>query len=303
MAARVMDAVGAGLRFLEAGWADGYPTALSPTETFETTTPSPPEVFSAMVCADVVGRYLSPGWIATVRDHLVGRLQPDGTVTFFVEGDLPPDTDCAAMLWVALHETGGAPPTVARQISTGIARLVAADRVVPVYVPTGGRRDGLVDAVVAANTLAPLVHAGHDAVLAATEAHVLDALVSGRFLEGTRYYPSPDTFLVSVARLVRLFPQRYGPWRAPLARGLADRAGRGASALELAQWVLAAEGAGVLGSEHEGLEDPLLEAMEPDGSWPARPLFRYGRRQIFFGSRYVSTAYACAALAALGRRP
>lgn len=68
----------------------------------------------------------------------------------------------------------------------------------------------------------------------------------------------------------------------------------GETSLDIAH-VLAADNLG----EHEGQDErrlSLAEAQDSDGSWAAGACYRMGRFQVYFGSRYLTTAFAMRAL-------
>lgn len=132
--------------------------------------------------------------------------------------------------------------------------------------------------------------------LRATEAFVLETLRHERYLDGTRYYPSPDTFLHFLGRLVCDFPRAYGALRPALARAILRRRGVTTHPIDVAQRVLLARRLGFVNP----IDESRLHALRKrDGAWPADCLFRYGRSGVLFGSESLSTAFARRALDAV----
>ncbi|MFJ4485233.1 hypothetical protein ACIP3D_23075 [Streptomyces longwoodensis] len=243
-------------------------------------------------------------------------------------GGLPADTDCTALTLGALHDAGlltaaglraGARELLrAAAPAAGLPRQRAAERecggvrpgVFLVYwgdgkepgtLPRGPKQDP----VACANALYALLLAdltGCDearGVADATVGHLAEHLSSGRFLRGTRYYPSPDAFLYAVSRLCARFPDAARPLTAPARRAL-ERTGAGApavpgSVLETALRVLAADHLGVTAGQDER-RARLARAQRPDGSWPAAAYYRMGRLPVYFGSAYLTTVFALSAL-------
>ncbi|MCX4994393.1 hypothetical protein OHA09_20300 [Streptomyces longwoodensis] len=243
-------------------------------------------------------------------------------------GGLPADTDSTALTLGALYEAGLLPAAGlragARELlrsaapATGVPRRPAADRdagavrpgVFMVYWEDGeepgtlprGRKQ---DPVACANALYTVLLAdlpgcdGVRGVADATVGFLAEHLTSGRFLRGTRYYPSPDAFLHAVSRLCARFPDTAGPLTAPARRAL-ERTGTGASAvtgsvLEIALRVLAADRLGVTAGQDER-RARLARMQRPDGSWPAAASYRMGRFPLFFGSSFLTTVFALSAL-------
>ncbi|MFI1004836.1 hypothetical protein ACIP10_12255 [Streptomyces galbus] len=243
-------------------------------------------------------------------------------------GGLPADTDSTALALGALYDAGLLPAAELRAgaqellraaaPAAGLPRQRAADReggrvrpgVFMVYWEDGEEpgtlpRGPKQDPVACANALHTLLLAdlaGSDearGVADATAGFLAEHLASGRFLSGTRYYPSPDAFLYAVSRLCARFPDAARPLTAP-ARLALERTGTGASAttgsvLEVALRVLAADYLGVTAGQDER-RVRLARAQRPDGSWPADAYYRMGRFPVYFGSPYLTTVFALSAL-------
>ncbi|MGW3017320.1 hypothetical protein [Streptomyces longwoodensis] len=243
-------------------------------------------------------------------------------------GGLPADTDCTALALAARYESGLLPAAGlragARDLlrsaapATGLPRRSAAEQDAGAVRPgvflvywEDGKEPGTLprgpkqDPVACANALYALLLAdltGCDearGVADATVGHLAEHLSSGRFLCGTRYYPSPDAFLYAVSRLCARFPDAARPLTAPARRAL-ERTGTGAAAvpgsvLETALRVLAADHLGVTAGQDER-RARLARAQRPDGSWPAAAYYRMGRLPVYFGSAYLTTVFALSAL-------
>lgn len=262
-----------------------------------------------------------------------------GRYRFFCERNgFAADTDCTAVAAASLHEMKAL--TTEELLASGRELLLAAAPesvpasenldeatgksngelragVVMVYwedgqEPGAAPRDRKQDAAVAANALYTLVLAREarleDAggVIEATLGYVSEHLRSGAYLAGTRYYPSPDTFLFYVSCLCRRFRACLVELGADMRRALALRDSMAprpgtpedpTGALNLAQRVLAACNLGVRAGLRQNLED-LLELQRSDGSWPATPFYSLGKRALYFGSPAVTTMFATKALAA-----
>ncbi|MEW1830446.1 hypothetical protein [Streptomyces sp. NPDC088196] len=277
------------------------------------------EAFMAMACLAVLA--LGP---AGVSQRLVERLaakarrcEQGGRYRCFVDvTEFPADTDSTATAAGALYEHG---------LLTDAALLVSARELLRAAAPRGRpevRPDTVMvywddgsaaasarglkqDPVVCANALytvalarpllAPAEGAG---VVAATEAYVHDHLTSGRYLEGTRYYPDPAAFLYALARLCARFPAHTIRLGEPLREALANgpcAADRPWHALHLSLLVTAADLAGAP-SGQDRRRAALAGLRRADGSWPPGPYYRMGRFTVYFGSRLFTTLMAVRAL-------
>jgi hypothetical protein len=174
------------------------------------------------------------------------------------------------------------------------------------------------DAAVASNVLyaVSLLDTDESADLAKqfepTWRFVKDHLLSGRYLEGTLYYPSPDSFLCLFGLLLARVPQQLDQDLATtLAQAILRRATTTSdnlvkdpqSPLNQAQRIIAADAlnlaaAAEIVSGVPTMKQHLAKFQEPDGLWPAMPHYGYGPLPYFIGSRELTSIYA---LSALGR--
>ncbi|SFT07799.1 hypothetical protein [Saccharopolyspora flava] len=233
---------------------------------------------------------------------------------FLPDSGLPADTDCTAMATGALHELG---MLRVPDLQATVHELTAAASHEPgesedlwpwvhlVYWEDGeepgtlsrGRKH---DAVVSANALYTLHLAGtpdrmeERAVGDATTRYLVAHLESGRWLEGTRYYPSPKAFLHALSRVCARHPEQTTALLDPARRALAEL-DEPESALEIALHVLAADNLGVTDGQ-DARRTRLVESQDSDGSWPAAAYYRMGRFAVHFGSRYLTTVFAMRAL-------
>ncbi|TDD00710.1 hypothetical protein E1181_26850 [Saccharopolyspora terrae] len=233
---------------------------------------------------------------------------------FLPESGLPADTDCTAMATGALRELGmlRVPDLQATVRELSLAASHEPDGsedlwpwVYLVYWEDGeepgtlsrGRKH---DAVVCANALYALHLAGvpermeERAVRDATTRYLAAHLDSGRWLAGTRYYPSPQAFLHALSRVCARFPEEMSTLTGSARSALAELP-TGETSLEVALHVLAADNLGVQDGQDERRLS-LAEAQDSDGSWSAGAYYRMGRFQVYFGSRYLTTAFAMRAL-------
>lgn len=290
------------------------------------------EAFSAMVSltlfpppAHVAGRHLLLA-LATQVQACRWRTR----YRFFPgSGGFPADTDCTALATAALFEHGlltqdglerGAlellrsavpspdplcppDPRDENRLSRDVFMVYWEDDEEPATLRRGRKQDE----VAAANALYTLLLAEPDtpqtcAVVDATTRHLADHLNSGRYLAGTRYYPSPDAFLYALSRLCARFPASAAALVAPAHAALAERdstaatvAHTPANALDTALRTLASAHLGITAGQDQR-RTLLTETQRPDGSWPPAAYYRMGRFPVYFGSPYLTTVFAMNAL-------
>lgn len=254
------------------------------------------ESFTAMVIADLLmGQGHEQGvLVRNVVTMLEGELGDDDVFFFFKEHErLPADADCTA-LGLSVMLLGGA--RVHDKANSALDRILAnssQDGVVETYFDPTGERDGIIDPVVCCNVLYLAYQLGRGDEVRATLEYVHQALLEETFLEGSRYYHSPDTFLYFLGRVVSQFEETHELLLEPLRHAVRKRLGISSHTLDVAQRSLLCTW---LGIDDEGELDRLVDMQEGDGNWPNDALFRYGRKKVYFGSRTVVTAFVATAI-------
>ncbi|HEX2881311.1 MAG TPA: hypothetical protein VHO25_17405 [Polyangiaceae bacterium] len=170
------------------------------------------------------------------------------------------------------------------------------------------------DAAVASNVLyaASLAHDSTEFAkhFEPTWRFVKDHLISGRYLEGTLYYPSPDSFLCLFGLLLARVPQQLDQdVTTAFVRAILQRATIAAdnlvkdpgSPLNQAQRIIAADAINLAANEEivagvPAMKQQLAKAQQPDGLWAAVPHYGYGPLPYFIGSRELTSIYGLSAL-------
>jgi len=271
------------------------------TLSFEDPVPTPPEVFSTMVAAQLV---LDAGQDSTLVSHALrlvsSSCNPRGFVHFFADRALlPADIDCTGVGHALLISAGRAHPDL-DGIVDRLLRNVTSAGIMEVYEQPAASRSDRIDATAAVNALYLVFHCGREAEARPSLDFVEHHLTSRAFEQGTRYYPSGDTFLYFLSRLLRDFERAQPRFLGPLHEVLKPRFGKEASVLTRATRVAAADNVGLFDTEDLAV---IAAAQRPDGSWPPGAFFKYGRASRYFGSEAVTTAFALRALVAGPRAP
>lgn len=120
-------------------------------------------------------------------------------------------------------------------------------------------------------------------------------LLERSYLQGTRYYSTPDICLGFIARLLRSSNDSHlhitlGPI---LKSRVGERIGLNGSALDLAMRITTCVQMGV---SCQSDRRALLDMQCDDGSWEAGWMYQYGSNGVKIGNCAVTTAMAVAAL-------
>ncbi|KZT68746.1 HAD-like protein [Daedalea quercina L-15889] len=131
---------------------------------------------------------------------------------------------------------------------------------------------------------------------------VIDVLSHRRYMNGSRYYTSPDVYLYFVSRLLdcRHDDHLHGRVMPIFLECIKERVGVPGDPMELAMRVIVWCRAGL--SSNEVDMQKLLAMQLSDGGWAAGWLCRYGRLDIKLGNRGFTTALAVKAIRLTSRR-
>ena len=164
------------------------------------------------------------------------------------------------------------------------------------------RKKPRTDAVVGANVLACFYSFGRGQQLRRTLEMVHSVLLHRAYIQGTRYYSSPDIYLFFFGRLYQSSDDLHlkttlGPLLKERTR---ERVGLSGSALDLAMRILTCD----LLDINCGIDRHALLGLQcEDGGWEAGSLYRYGSTGINLGNRGVTIAMALKAIACLVNIP
>jgi hypothetical protein len=252
---------------------------------------SPREVFSTIVILDTLLKGQVDNETTKLSLQYIEKQRQRGLFTFFEDRRIyPPDTDTNALGYSVLLESGSISEHKANQVLDTILSYQDQDGLVQVWLSRD--RTNQKDPVVGANAVYLAHSLGRGSEVTPTEKWLLHHLDSGDYLNGSRYYPSPDSFLYFINRLTR-FPGLAEEMRNKLSTALQERIGTTEYPLDLAMRISVADSLGI----PDKLEKQrLLRLQNQDGSWPADALFHYGSKQGYFGSKAITTAFSLKAL-------
>jgi hypothetical protein len=286
------------VKFLrDRGAPQGFPSFISNEPSFVQAVASPEEVFTPML---VLNAFADAGLTAPDEERELERVHQsftaEGLVHFFADRSrLVADIDCTCVALELMVKHGAWLPFDIDVTLDTIAANVDSTGVLRVYIGDDPSRQDRVDAAACANALYLFYLLEREGDIAASEEYVWQHLTGPNFALGTRYYSSPDIFLLFLSRVVRDFGIPHRRFAAALEERLRERfAAPNSSVLELAARVAAAANLGLVAEDDIG---ELVRYQRADGSWPAAPCFRFGREERYFGGDSLSTAWGVRALA------
>ena len=151
------------------------------------------------------------------------------------------------------------------------------------------------DPVVSANILACFYSFGRGQQLENTLQMVHNTLLHRTYIQGTRYYPSPDCCLFFINRLLQSSDDIHlkATLGSLLKECTQERVGESGSAMDLAMRILTCSALTLdCGIDRRALLDLQCE----DGGWKEGWMYRYGSTGVRFGNRGVTTALAIKAI-------
>lgn len=276
-----------GLAYLFQQWrSDRFDCFVSPNRELDKSQASPPERFTALVVGQLLSELPEAQALTTqIAQTLALAVAGADRVHFFHEAArLPPDADCTAVAYLLLLRTGQVDEQQAHRAFDLIAQTTNSDGIVATYFDPTGERANIIDAVVCANVVRLALRLGRLGEVWRTALYLRRLVRATEYLDGSRYYPSPDCLLYALS---------LGEPYAELRTAVTNRIGATDHVIDLAQRVIAARRLGVV---NEIDRARLISRRLPDGSWPAEGWFCYGRSKHWFGSAALSTAFALAAL-------
>lgn len=285
-------AIERGWQFLEAEQQTGFfPSYISSDRNTASTKQAPREIFSSIVIAHTLPPNTPHEELRRAILHFIETQTQQLQLTFFEDHNLlPPDTDTNSLGYSVLLENDLTTSEAANKILDSIIEY--RDKEGRVQVWLSEEKENRLDHVVGANVAYFARLLGREAEMHPTEQWLMSMLDSGEYLNGSRYYHSPDSFLYFLGRLAK-FPEIGEKLTAKLKQHLQQRIGTTEYPLDLAMRITLADS---LGINNEKEKQKLLILQEKDGSWSVDALYREGTKPVFYRNKSVPTAFALQAL-------
>ncbi len=263
--------------------------------TMEKPDEGPREIFSSLCILGI----LSPlSWEKRMKEMLSSFLKQyycaEGHFSFFADRSLlPPDVDDTAWGLISLTECENIDSIQGYATASKILNNVNGEGIIDTFFSKGHLLKNTLDPVVCATALYAI--GLYDLLSAAnsTEDYLYETLVQEEYRDGTRYYPSAESFLFMTARLVSRFTKLQDRFMQILKEKVLKRKGMAATPIELAQRVISLRCMDLPATE-EIMQ--LISMQSENGSWPLNPFFTQRKNTIYYGSRELTTALAIKAL-------
>jgi len=213
-----------------------------------------------------------------------------GKFHFYEDGSLlPDDTDTSAWTLTALF--------LKRKLSTNFLIKAAKNFIdnvdqnglILVYFEPCARENRL-DHVAMTNVLYLLSLVGMDKQAKPSLNYVLAKLETREYLNGSRYYYSPLTFLYFFSRLFDF--KDFQQFQEIIKNQLTERPSP-EYPLDLSYRIMISK---KLGINCENEINLLTKFQADDGGWPFDGIYRFGKKEQYFGSRAITTSFALKAL-------
>jgi len=254
---------------------------------------SPKEVGSSLLILDTALKYYPNTKISDeVAAYCQNAIDEKGRICFFEDKSImPPDMETTAFGLSALLENGRIDTGLTKEIAEEMLQSKNKDGIIQVYFPdsTKGNR---IDWVSATNIVYLLELLGMHNEASETLDWILGILRRKDYMNGSRYYESPDAFLYFLSRLLK-FPKCKDLFEEHLRREIECRDGVTTFPIDVAMRVTTSKKLGVLNKSDQGV---LISTQQEDGGWPSDSIYHWGRSLGYFGSRTISTGFSIEAL-------
>ncbi|PWY64288.1 hypothetical protein BO94DRAFT_629363 [Aspergillus sclerotioniger CBS 115572] len=228
---------------------------------------------------------------ATGDETLISLKHHESTWNFFqgpptfTTSTFPDDVDTTSLAWLILPAPK---PMISALLDRITTSLVNEDGIVTTYFTPHRPRT---DPVVCTNVLR-LLHKynyNYNTTLPSTLHYIHTTLHHRTYLHGTRYYPTPESFLYAVSQLCAQDPSLTS-LKEVLVERLQERMNVEVDALALGMRILACLSMGFTRGEVEGEVEELVLRQCEDGSWPAGLFCRFGVSGVGMWNRGLGTA-------------
>ncbi|MCD6226741.1 MAG: hypothetical protein J7J93_03030, partial [Candidatus Aenigmarchaeota archaeon] len=270
-----------------------YKCYISSERNMKNPTASPEEVGSSLLILGTALKYKPFASITKKTLKYCQNYMRDGKISFFRDNSLPPDIDITSWALSTFIEMKKLDKDIANRIAEEILSNVNKDGILEVYFKSYRSVDNRIDHVAIANALYFLYLMGKkNKITNINQKYIMKVLYSGRYLEGSHYYHSPDTFLYMLARLNKFyyFQEKFGNI---IKDHLIQRINATDWPLDISMRISSLNKFNILDLVEI---KKILKLQQNDGGWPIDSIYHYGSKVGYFGSRSISSAFAIEAL-------
>lgn len=272
-----------------------FQPVVSKDHNFKVFKPTPfPEIFDTCLILDLLSkRRLDPVIVQTGLRYIAENQRPDGLFSFFEDSSLlPQDVDDTSLAMLVLLDHQKVKKSDALQVADAIVKNVDERGIIQTYFPPRYGRDGRIDPAVCANAIRFLYKVGRGEACKPTVDHLYSYLENMKQKKDDLYYGKGIFFhfMWEALKTSSLLKERFQP----LFRDrLIAQIGSTSTPIDLASRVSVLSEMGI--SNYMEMEK-LYHLQQEDGSWPIDVAYTGSRKNLFWGSRAISTAFAFQAL-------
>lgn len=253
------------------------------------------EIFTSIVIAELIPQQFKKNqYYKNLVKYINSSLELDGTISFFQDNKiLSPDIDCTSIGLSVLFSDGKLTQKIINNVTEKIFKNINSKNIIKVYFDS---KKKYIDPIVCINALYFLYFIGKNKnkITKENEKFIYDFFKNESYLNGTRYYHSPDTFLFFLTRLVMKLPKDLkNKYHNLLKKAIQKRRLKTNYPLDIAIRVYLSK---IFGINNKVEFDKLLKMQSIDGSWPIDGFFRNDNKNLYFGCKELTTAFAIKAL-------
>jgi len=227
--------------------------------------------------------------INIIASYLIKQIKQGKFHFFENESLLPADVDTSSWILSALLLKKKLSKNSIIKTAKNIADNVDSNKLIKVYFEPCNRENRL-DHVAMLNALYLLNLAGMNKLAKPTLDYVINKLQTREYLTGSRYYHSPLTFLFFFSRLFDF--NNFQQFKKIVKNQLSDIPLSGYP-IDLSCRIIISKKLGMACNNEINL---LTGLQEKDGGWPFDGIYRFGKKEQYFGSRAITTIFALHAL-------
>lgn len=255
-----------------------------------------PEIFDTSLILDLLHRkQLDPVIVRTGLRYILENQAENKLFCFFEDHSLlPQDVDDTSLAMIVLMKYQKANADDVGKVADAIIRNVDENGIIQTYFPPRNGRDGRLDLSVCANALRFIHQIGRGNECKPTENYLYKFLEKMKPLDnsGSLYYGNHAFiyFMWEAIKSSESLKARFGSLFADRVKSLINSS---SSSIDLASRIAVLAEMNIPNFMEI---DRLFHLHQEDGSWPMEVAYTGSRKNLFWGSKMVTTAFALHAL-------
>lgn len=252
-----------------------------------------PEIFDTALILDTLnGKQFDSTIVQTCLKYLRDHRGTNKLFSFFEDPRLlPQDVDDTALATLMLMNNQKISPQDAKTAADAIIANVNDNGIIQTYFSPRGGRDGRIDPSVCANALRLIHQLGQGNESLPTENYLYSFLEKTGCLDNVYY--GNRLFFYFMWEAMKISGSLKNRFISLFANRLISDIGSSANPIDLASRVIVST---EMGLSNDMEIDKLYRLQQKDGSWPIDIAYTGSRKNLYWGSKAISTAFALRAL-------